>query len=47
MFTPLLTPRGEYSLLFKRRMEGAKREFHPQGKTSPLGVKGAKLRMGL
>jgi hypothetical protein len=55
-FTPLFTPRGEHSLLF-RRMEGRTDNFtprgqtHPWGTTSPLGVKvcppEVKLRMGL
>jgi hypothetical protein len=38
MFTPLFTPRGEHSLLF-RRMEGRTENFTPSGITSPLGDK--------
>jgi hypothetical protein len=49
-------PSGEHSLMF-RRMDGANREFHPHGITSPSENKshpwgttsplGSKLRMGL
>jgi hypothetical protein len=56
MFIPLFTPRGEYSLLF-RRMEGRTENFTPWGQNSPLGDNfahggqsfplEAKLRMGL
>jgi hypothetical protein len=34
MFNPSFTPRGDHSLLFRRR---GGREFHPQRKKSPLG----------
>jgi hypothetical protein len=36
MFTPLFTPRGEHSLLF-RRMEGRRENFTPKGKLHPRG----------
>jgi hypothetical protein len=55
MFTPLFTPRGEHSLLF-RRMEGRTENFTPREQNSPLGDNfapggqslplGAELRMG-
>jgi hypothetical protein len=38
MFTPLFTPRGEHSLLF-RRMEERTENFTPRGQNSPLGDK--------
>jgi hypothetical protein len=38
MFTPLFTPRGEHSLLF-RRMEGRTENFTPRGKLHPQGTK--------
>jgi hypothetical protein len=56
MFTPLFTPSGEHSLLF-RRMEGRTENFIPRGQNLLLGDNfgpggqslplGAKLRMGL
>jgi hypothetical protein len=44
MFTPLFTPRGEHSLLYRTlttvyKNGVANKEFHPQGITSPLGDK--------